>query len=334
MVNEPVSSLGRYSTREAKRSAQAYELAELILQMSFASKLIAREVRRAALVGKLGLVGEKNPTGDSQKKLDVYSNEVVVVTFAQSGLVAAIVSEEMEELRVITCTEESSYLLCVDPLDGSSNTDVNGAVGTIFSFYRRTVGGPCVDCEGELRGGSELVAAGYVLYGPSTVFVYSVGDGVAGFTLDHDIGEFMLSHERIVCPARGSYYSANLGRYNRWHAQVRNYVDFLIQHDPATGRPYSLRYTGALVADLHRILLEGGIYLYPGDKSDPEGKLRLLYECAPLAFVAEQAGARASTGDRRILDIRPESIHQKVPFAVGSRDDVELYERFQGEGRI
>jgi fructose-1,6-bisphosphatase I len=164
------------------------------------------------------------------------------------------------------------------------------------------------------------------------VFVYSVGDGTTGFTLDHDVGDFMLSHERIVCPTRGAYYSANLGRYNDWHPHVRGYVDFLIQRDAASRRPYSLRYTGALVADLHRSLLEGGIYLYPGDEHNPAGKLRLLYECVPLAFVSEQAGGKASTGDKRILDVRPESIHQRVPFAVGSRDDVELYERFHSAG--
>jgi fructose-1,6-bisphosphatase I len=205
-------------------------------------------------------------------------------------------------------------------------------VGTIFSFYSRPASGPCADCEGELRAGAEIVAAGYVLYGPSTVFVYSIGDGSSGFTLDHDVGEFILSHAAIECPRRGSFYSANLGRYNSWHPHVRSFADYVIQDDPASGRPYSLRYTGALVADLHRSLLEGGIYFYPGDASNPDGKLRLLYECAPLAFITEQAGGRASTGDRRILEVAPESLHQKAPFAVGSLDDVQLYERFFAKG--
>jgi fructose-1,6-bisphosphatase I len=234
----------------------------------------------------------------------------------------------MEELRTIACSEEADYLLCVDPLDGSSNTDINGAVGTIFSFYRRPQRGACKDCEAELREGAQLVAAGYVLYGPSTLLVYRVGNGVSGFTLDHDVGEFLLSHERIRCPDRGPYYSANLGRYHDWDPNVRGFADYMIERDPESGRPYSLRYTGALVADLHRSLLEGGIYFYPADAAHPNGKLRLLYECAPLAFVAEGAGGRASTGRLRVLDVRPESLHQRVPFAVGSRDEVELYESF------
>ncbi len=326
-------SLSRQLVNAGKREAgPPSELTALILEMAYAAKLLAREIRRAALVGKLGLVGEQNPSGDSQKKLDVYSNEVVVDTFARTGLVAAIVSEELEELRTIPCADEAEYLLCVDPLDGSSNADINGPVGTIFSFYRRDVAGACVDCEGEFRGGADLVAAGYVLYGPSTVFVYSMGDEVVGFTLDHDVGEFILSHEAIRCPARGSYYSANLGRYCDWAPNVRAYADYVIQRDPASGRPYSLRYSGALVADFHRSLLEGGIYLYPADNGHPDGKLRLLYECAPLAFIVEAAGGHASTGRARILDLRAQSLHQRAPLAIGSRAEVELYERFVASG--
>jgi fructose-1,6-bisphosphatase I len=326
-------SLSRHLAEQGRHIGDpARELPTLILEMGYAAKLLAREIRRAALVGKLGLVGEKNPTGDTQKKLDVYSNEVVVEAFTNSGLVAAIVSEEMEELRTISCSDEAEYLLCVDPLDGSSNTDINGAVGTIFSFYRREVTGACVDCEGELREGAGLVAAGYVLYGPSTVLVYSIGDTVDAFTLDHDVGEFMLSHADIRCPARGSYYSANLGRYHDWEPNVRGFADYVIERDTASGRPYSLRYSGALAADLHRSLLEGGIYLYPADERNPEGKLRFLYECAPLAFVVESAGGRASTGRQRILDLRPQSLHQRAPLAIGSSDEVELFERFVATG--
>ncbi len=302
------------------------ELAELIVEMASAAKALAREIRRAALVGRLGLVGEKNPTGDAQKKLDVYSNDVVVSAFEETGLVAAIVSEELEQLRVVNCASAARYILCVDPLDGSSNTDVNGSVGSIFSFYRRSVQGDCTDVEAEFAGG-ELVAAGYVMYGPSTIMVFSHGNGANGFTLDHDVGEFILSHEAIECPPRGYYFSANLGNYHTWSDDLREFIDGLIAGDPTSGRPYSLRYTGALVADLHRNLLEGGIYLYPPDEDHPRGKLRLLYECAPMAFVAEQAGGRATDGVDRILDLTPTSIHQTTPLFIGSRQALESYER-------
>jgi fructose-1,6-bisphosphatase I len=318
---------------EQKQRLPAPELASLILEMALASKVLAHEIRRAALVGRLGLAGGQNPTGDSQKKLDVYANEVVVDAFVDSGMVAAIVSEEMDELRTIACNDEAGYLLCVDPLDGSSNTDINGALGTIFSFYRRETRGACLDCEGELREGLEMVAAGYVMFGPSTVLVYSIGGAVHGFTLEQDVGEYLLSHPDIRCPTRGRYFAANLGNYHAWDANVRGFSDHALAPDSAGGVQYSYRYSGALAADFHRSLLEGGIYLYPADDRHPEGKLRLLYECAPLAFVAEQAGGSASSGSQRVLDIRPRSLHDTTPFAVGSREDVELYERFVAGGR-
>jgi fructose-1,6-bisphosphatase I len=332
-MSDQAVSLGR-RLAELRRQVgdRAGQLPELLLEMGFAAKILTREIRRAALAGRLGLVGEQNPSGDAQKKLDVYANQVVVDRFTDSGLVAAIVSEELDELRTISCSEEAEYLLCVDPLDGSSNTDINGAVGTIFSFHRRGVSGTCTDCEGELRETAELVAAGYVLYGPSTVLVYSMGDAVDAFTLDDDVGEFLLSREKVRCPDRGSYYSVNLGRYHGWDPSVRAYADYVIEPDPASGRPYSLRYTGALAADLHRCLLEGGIYLYPADTDHPDGKLRLLYECVPLAFVVEAAGGRASTGRGRVLDLRAKSLHQRAPLAIGSRDEVALFERFSVTG--
>ena len=328
MTSQSMSLSRHLAEGEERRHLPTPELATLILQMAFASKILAREIRRAALVGKLGLVGEKNPTGDAQKKLDVYSNEVVIDAFAETGLVAGMVSEELEEFRTFTCSDKSAYILCVDPLDGSSNTDINGAVGTIFSFYHRSANGSCRDVEGELRDGAQLVTAGYVLYGPSTVFVYSYGHGVNGFTLDHDLGEFLLSHDAIRCPARGPYYSANLGRYHEWDPSVRKYADYLIERDPGTGRPYSLRYVGALVADLHRSLLEGGIYFYPADEAHPNGKLRLLYECNPMSFIVEHAGGAASNGRHSILDIVPTELHQRVPFFIGSKEDVAEAERF------
>ncbi len=322
-------SLSRFLARESEqRTLPTPALGTLILEMAFASKILSREIRRAALVGRLGLIGEKNVTGDAQKKLDVYSNEVVLEAFERSELVAAIVSEEMEELRTVGCSDTADYILSVDPLDGSSNTDVNGSVGTIFSFFRRTVGGACDDVEAELRDSAELVAAGYVMYGPSTVMVYTHGNGVNGFTLDYSIGAFLLSHENIRCPASGPYYSANLGYYHDWDSRIRNFADYLIERDPNGERPYSLRYSGAFVADLHRNLLEGGIYFYPADRNHPHGKLRLLYECAPMAFITDQAGGRASTGHARVLDIKPEALHQTTPLAIGSSDLVDLYDRF------
>jgi len=303
-------------------------LSALLLQLGFAAKILAREFTRAALVGKLGLIGERNASGDIQKKLDVFANEAVVSLIGETGLVAAIVSEEMDGVKEITSSSSAEYVLCIDPLDGSSNTDINGALGTIFGIYEKKSGTEI--SEQTLRKGSEQIAAGYVMYGTSTMLVYTSGHGVQGFTLDRDLGEFLLSHESIRCPARGHHYSANVGRFYEWTAELRNYIQYLTTHDPETKRPYSLRYTGALVADLHRCLMEGGIYFYPADAQHQNGKLRLVYECAPVAFVVEQAGGCASTGEQRILDLKPESIHQQVPFAVGRASDVRLYEHFLG----
>ncbi len=322
-------TLARYLLSEqAKQSDTEPEFWTLIAQMAYVAKVIARETRRAALVGRLGLVGERNPTGDAQKKLDVFANDAVLDTFHRAGLVAAIVSEEMDEPKETMCGSEARYILCVDPLDGSSNTDTNGAVGTIFGFYRRTRQGLCSNIEAELREGASLAAAGYVLYGPSTVFVYTRGRTVTGFTLDPDLGEFLVSHQAFQCPPRGRTYSANLGHQREWDAGIQRFVVHLGENEPARGRPYSLRYSGALVADLHRTLIEGGIYFYPSDASHRDGKLRLLYEGAPLALVVETAGGCASTGYGRIADIAPTSLHQRVPVALGSREDVRLYEQF------
>ncbi len=311
----------------------AGELTELLVQLGYAAKILAREIGRAALVGRLGLVGEKNPTGDSQKKLDVYANETVVEAFAETGLVAGIVSEELEQVKQLSGAATAKYLLCTDPLDGSSNTDVNGALGTIFGIYRCT-SPPGRDIQTAiLRRISEPVAAGYVLYGTSTVLVYTCGHGVHAFTLDRELGEFLLSQTDIRCPERGRTYSANVSRAGEWQPGVQRCVAYLTQPDPATGRPYSLRYSGALVADLHRILVEGGLYFYPGDAAHPEGKLRLVYECAPLAYLVEQAGGRASTGRARLLDLAAQSIHQRVALVIGSAADVSLYEAFLREDR-
>jgi fructose-1,6-bisphosphatase I len=322
-------TLERHLRDEAGRArGPAAGLPPLLTALAGAAKVLARQVRRAALSGGLGYSGDVNVTGDSQKKLDVTANETVLDAVASTGLVAAVVSEELKGAKALSDRAEARYVLCTDPLDGSSNTDINGSVGTIFGIYPRSGGGAADEARDLLRSGSEQIAAGYVMYGPGTILVYTSGDGVFGFTLDEDSGEFVLTHDRIRCPSRGHYYSANLGHLKEWHPGIRKCIEHLTENDPATGRPYSLRYVGALVADLHRSLIEGGFYFYPADHGHTNGKLRLLYECAPLALVAEQAGGRASTGTQRILDVRAGSIHQRVPLVIGSALDVELYETF------
>jgi fructose-1,6-bisphosphatase I len=300
------------------------ELSVVLLQLAFAGKIFSHAIRRAAFTGQLGATGERNVQGEATKKLDVFGNQTIIEAFARTELVAAIVSEEMDEPRQIACGTRASYVLCVDPLDGSSNADVNGVVATIFGVYRpEREAGTAATVQG-LQSGRDQVAAGYIMYGPSTVFVYTTGSGVHGFTLDHDIGEFLLTHPDIRCPPQGPYYSANLANVSEWNDQTQAYVGQLAR---GADRSYSLRYSGALVADLHRSLIEGGVYLYPADQRHPDGKLRLAYECAPLAFVVEHAGGAAITGTSTVLDVPFHSIHQRVPFVAGSRDDVAILER-------
>ena len=334
-----MTSIGVTLSRHILEEEQKYpemngELSVLLDQIGFAAKILSREIGRAALVGKLGLTGESNVTGDPQKKLDVFGNEIIVEAFAKSALVAGIISEEMDEIKQIAGGEKAKYVLCIDPIDGSSNIDINGSLGTIFGFYRCGHHSHSDFVSTVLCPGSEQVLAGYVMYSTSTMLVYTCGHGVHGFTLDRELGEFLLSHENIQCPAKGSSYSANLGRHLEWDRRIQDFVQFLTQQDPATSRPYSLRYSGALVADFQRCLLEGGCYFYPPDRKHPEGKLRLLYECAPLAFVVEQAGGRATTGAQPILHSRADSIHQRSPLAIGSREDVLLYEKFHADEKV
>jgi fructose-1,6-bisphosphatase I len=314
--------------QEAKDRALGTEFCHLMVQLAFAAKIMAREISRAALTDRLGLVGGQNTSGDAQKKLDIFTNETMIEAFARTGLVAEIISEEMEEPKQVPGGNDAQFVICTDPLDGSSNTDANGTVGTIFAIYRRRENSPSGDWLQVLRRGSEQVAAGYVMYGPSTLLVYTSCAGVNGFTLDPNLGEFLLSHFDIRCPARGDYFSANLGHLHQWHPNIRRYVEYLTSNDSSTGRSYSLRYTGAFVADFHRCLISGGIFFYPDDPEHPTGKLRLLYECAPLALLMEHAGGRASDGAQRILDIEARDLHQRTPIAIGSAEDVALYERF------
>jgi fructose-1,6-bisphosphatase I len=305
------------------------ELSTLLAQIGLATKMIARAVSRAGLVDILGVTGAVNVHGEEVKRLDEYANQTFLNVFGHSGLVCTLVSEEMEKPRHLpeNCSQ-GKYTLFFDPLDGSSNIDVNGTIGTIFSIHHR-MNGDAHGTEKEwLLPGTDQVAAGYVIYGPGTLLVYTAGNGVHGFTLDPSIGEFLLSHENIRIPARGKTYSINESNYPVWQTPTRSLIDYLKEKDPGTGRPYSSRYVGALVADFHRTLLQGGIFLYPGDTKNPEGKLRLLYEAAPLAFVAEQAGGRAGSGTERIMEIRPTRLHQRVPLLIGSPEDVALAEEF------
>ncbi len=331
-------ALPRYLIQAQRAHPEATgDLTTLLAQISLASKAISRELGQAALAGTLGTTGQVNVQGELVKKLDVVANEIMVEALEESGLVSTIVSEEMDEpLYLEKAGPRAKYVVCVDPVDGSSNIDINGVVGTIFSIRRRKSHGPDQVAADVLQPGTAQVAAGYVMYGPSTVFVYTACEGLHAFTLDPTLGEFLLSHEDIRIPARGRTYSVNEGNFHRWHPYTRSLVKYLRAVDKATGRPYSLRYAGSMVADLHRTLLEGGIFLYPADVDDPKkptGKLRLLYEAAPAALIVEQAGGRATTGTEQILDIQPTSPHQRVPLIIGSPEDVALAEEFYQERR-
>ncbi len=325
------ASLTRHLAEESQRLSSG-DIGVLLTQISLAARVISREVNRAALVGKLGYTGEVNVQGEQVKKLDIWSNEIFADALEESRLVCTMVSEEMENpLHIDDNCTGGRYVVCFDPVDGSSNIDINGVVGTIFSILRRRAQGRDHVAADALQKGSEQVAAGYVMYGTSTVLVYAAGAGVSGFTLDQTIGEFFRSHDDIRIPRRGKIYSVNQGNYHQWPLAAQRAVDYLSASDKATGRPYTQRYVGSMVADLHRTLLEGGVFMYPaeaGEGKKSTGKLRLLYEAAPMSFVVEQAGGRATTGTERILDIEPSAYHQRVPLIIGSADDVAIVEEF------
>ena len=332
-MNERITLQGHL---EGAGGAEAPDLAIVVGQLAAAGKVIASELARAALVGQLGTTGETNVQGEAVKKLDIWANDVVVKGLEATGLVSTLVSEEMEApVHLTTRGSRSKYVVCFDPVDGSSNLDVNGVVGTIFSIRKGWETPPLTPPPGQpvdpaLQAGTAQVAAGYVMYGPATLLVLTTGDGVHGFTLDAATGEFVRSHHRIRIPARGRTYSVNEGNFSKWERGVQRYVEPLRPADVATGRPYSARYVGSLVADFHRTLLEGGIFRYPADDAGGKssGKLRLQYEAAPMGFIAEQAGGRASTGHERIMAIAPTSAHQRVPLLIGSGDDVAQAEDF------
>ncbi|MEM0671657.1 MULTISPECIES: class 1 fructose-bisphosphatase [Dickeya] len=307
------------------------ELTALLSAIKLGAKIIHRDINKAGLVDILGTSGVSNVQGEVQMKLDLYANEKLKAALKARGEVAGIASEEEDEIVIFDGerAENAKYVVLMDPLDGSSNIDVNVSVGTIFSIYRRiTPLGMPVREEDFLQPGHKQVAAGYIVYGSSTMLVYTTGHGVHAFTYDPSLGVFCLSHERVRFPEKGNMYSINEGNYIKFPLGVKKYIKYCQEQDEATQRPYTTRYIGSLVADFHRNLLKGGIYLYPSTASYPEGKLRLLYECNPMAFLAEQAGGKASDGKNRILDLVPQKLHQRAPFFVGNTSMVEDLEGF------
>lgn len=313
----------------AERATGAFT--SLLNQITLAAKVITGRVRRAGLADILGYTGETNVQGERVQKLDLIANEAMIASLRRRGHCAALASEELDD-PVFFPNATGSYLVVTDPLDGSSNIDVDISIGTIFGILRHERASGPPTRESFLQPGRRLAAAGYVIYGSSTVLVMSTGSSVHGFTWDPSVGEFFLSHENIRCPTKGNTYSINEGNAARWTAGVGRWNAFVKATDKADGRPYSHRYVGSLVADAHRTLLRGGIFAYPADTKSPSGKLRLLYEANPFAFIFEAAGGRAITGSGDVLDIVPTDIHQRVPLILGSRDDVANYERLTAEG--
>ncbi len=311
-------------------SDQARGTALIISRIAAVASTIAYELAHAALRGRLGAAGGTNVTGDQVKKLDVWGHDVMLDALRKSGGCAALVSEEAPEpIEIPEGKGSRGVVVACDPVDGSSNLDVNGTVGTIFSVKPSLGWDPAGPAA--LTPGTDQLAAGYVMYGPATALVYTAGHGTHGFTMDRESGTFFLTHPDIRIPKKGKVYGINEGNISTWHPGQRAFVEYLKTPDKATGRPYSLRYSGAMVADVHRTLLDGGLFMYPADMSDPtkpKGKLRLLYEVAPMGMVVEQAGGRASTGTERVLELKATDYHQRAAIIVGSPDDVALAEEF------
>ncbi len=337
MSNSKIVTIERHIIEgERAHPGATGDFSALLRDLTLAFKVIWREVSKAGLVNIVGLAGKKNIHGEEVKKLDVFADEVIYKAMDHGGHLCVMASEENEDvLQIPDGYPTGKYVLLYDPLDGSSNIDALVTIGTIFSIYRRVTPsgkGTMQDC---LQPGYKQIAAGYCIYGSSTMLVYTTGDGTHGFTFDPSIGEFLLSHENIKIPQRGKIYSVNEGNYRWWQDGMKKYVKYLQEEDMATKRPYSARYIGSMVADLHRTLLYGGIFMYPGDTRSPDGKLRLMYEANPVSFVVEQAGGRSSNGVSRILDIRPTTLHQRTPLFVGSEEDVCIAEGFvQGKRDI
>ena len=324
-LDRDCTTLSRHVLQQLQSfSAEAQDLSALMNRIGLAAKLMARRLSRAGLMENvLGFTGDVNIQGESVKKMDVYANEVFISVFKQSGLVCRLASEEMDDPYYIpeNCPI-GRYTILYDPIDGSSNVDININVGSIFAI-RQQEGEDYGSGQDLLQSGRKQIAAGYVLYGPSTMLVYSIGKGVHAFTLDPSLGEFILSSENIRIPDHGPVYSVNEGNCWQWEESIRDYVRYVHRHEG-----YTARYSGALVGDIHRILFQGGVFLYPGTVKKPQGKLRLLYESSPLAYLIEQAGGRASTGTQDILDVVPDQLHARTPLIIGSKEDVALVESF------
>lgn len=298
------------------------ELSQLLRDIGLASKIISREVNKAGITNILGNDGSTNVHGEDVKKLDTFADQQLISALERSAITCMVISEENDGI-VRLRSQGGKYIVYLDPLDGSSNIDVNVSIGSIFSIYMREARfDPTVIEDDALQPGTRQVAAGYVLYGSSTTLAYTTGLGVSLFTLDPSIGEFILSDRNIRIPEHGTIYSINEGSYNSWDLGLKKYIKFCQEEDPETGRPYSARYIGSMVADIHRTLIKGGIFIYPHSKRYPEGKLRLMYECNPLSFIIEQAGGMATDGQKRILEVEPTAIHQRTPIFIGSKGNV------------
>lgn len=332
-----VSDLGEFKTieqfileqqRKFPHSTGAFS--RLLRDISVAAKIVNRDMRRAGLVDIYGDTGEINVQGETQQKMDALAHTELVRALRRGGECCLIGSEEHAEAIPLKMNhgEDGKYIVLLDPLDGSSNIDVNVSVGTIFSVYRLPDEHEEPTRESALQPGTKQVAAGYVVYGSSTMLVYTTGSGVNGFTLDPSIGEFLLSHPNIRTPKSGNIYSINEGHYNSWDEGLKRCISWMQEEDPETGRPYKTRYIGSFVSDFHRNLLKGGIYIYPATLSNPEGKLRLMYEANPMAMIVEQAGGWASDGEQRILEKYPVTLHQRTPLYIGSEETVRLVEEF------
>ena len=334
MLQGKLVTMDEFTIMETRKFKQATgELSSLLRDIGLAGKIINKQVRKAGLTEIIGEHGATNVQGETQMKLDVLANDTLIHILKNSADCAGIASEE-NEFHIPyedTYSANSKYVVLFDPLDGSSNIDVNAPIGTIFSIYKRVseLGKPCTEAD-FLQPGNRLMAAGYIIYGSSTMMVYATRLGVNGFTLEPSIGEFCLSHPNIKCPENGKIYSINQGNSSKYSDGLKSYLDFCMESNKEDCRPYSHRYIGSMVGDLHRTLIKGGIFLYPADKSSPNGKLRLQYECNPMTYIVEAAGGIASNGQINILDIVPEKLHQRVPIFIGSKNMVKKALEYAG----
>lgn len=336
-MEEKIRTLGEFIIEnQSQFQYTSGELSRIINSIRLAAKVVNYKVNKAGLIDIVGAAGDVNIQGENQQKLDVYANDIFIQTLKNREIVCGIASEENDDFITVHGLDgnnNNKYVVLMDPLDGSSNIDVNVSVGTIFSVYRRISPiGTQVQLEDFLQPGTEQVAAGYVIYGTSTMLVYTTGHGVNGFTLNPAIGTFYLSHPNLKFPEKGNIYSINEGNYSHFPQGVKDYLKYCQKEEE--DRPYTSRYIGSLVSDFHRNVLKGGIYIYPTSSKAPNGKLRLLYECNPMAFLAEQAGGKASDGFTRIMELKPTELHQRVPFFTGNKEMVEKAEEFMKNASV